>query len=213
VLAQVADTSIPFEKRREAILATARRGDVAGLRELMAVGDAGVYASYAAVEALGELRKPALATEARTYLERKLADPDSQLARAAIAGYSRLLGPSATPELVAALDRNRERTDGYQELVCLTIVRCLAAQPEPSAVKSLEGELERVGCGVWGLEYGSEVVAALGRIGTPAARAAAGRYADRLAAEMPNDPLAKRNSEDRIAEARSVANVVATTVH
>jgi hypothetical protein len=49
------------------------------------------------------------------------------------------------------------------------------------------------------------VIAALAKIATPEARAAAGAYAERLETSMPEEPMARKYYEQKIAEARRVA--------
>ena len=66
-------------------------------------------------------------------------------------------------------------------------------------------QLERPGVKGWTLAYGSRVVKALADINDSGAKTALNAYADRLAAARPDDPMAGRYYDIRIAEARTAA--------
>jgi hypothetical protein len=204
-LARVRDTGLPLEERQKELIEISRRKDAAALGILRAVGDARVYLNHAAVEAVGNLEESPEKPAACAYLQSKLSDADSQIACAAIRGYTRLMGDAAVQELAAVLRNNRARPDGHQELVCTAAVKALQDICSPAAVPALIAELARSGERGWSLEYGSTIVSALRRIQAPEGGAAVLAYADRLQARRPADPLAGRYYDEKIAEARGGA--------
>jgi hypothetical protein len=172
---------------------------------LKEIADAELYLRYTAMQALGSVRNENLAPRIAAYLEGNLNHSDAQVADAAIRGYALLRRQAAVSSLAKALDGNRSRPDGYGQELCTTIVQMMKTHGDANAAPHLVRELDRVGPGKWGIAYGSEVIAALAVFKTPAARAAANAYADRLTAELPDDPLARRYYETCIAEARAAA--------
>jgi HEAT repeat protein len=204
-LTWAADTKIPLKQRRQAVIELAKRGDKQAVDRLKTIADAPLYLRYAAMQALGSVKNKAFTPQIASYLGGHLTHPDSQVADAAIRGLAALKGPGAVPALAKALTGNRKRPDGYEQELCTTIVHMMKAHGDKTAVPHLVKELHQVAKGKWGIGYGAEVIAALAAFKTPQAREAAGAYADRLTAEIPDDPLAKRYYETCIAEARAVA--------
>jgi hypothetical protein len=204
-IARVKDTAIPVEEREKELTEIGRRKDAEALDVLRAIGDERVYLNYAAVEAVGHFSGTPLQTAAGAYLKGKLANPDSQVLCAAIRAYARLLGEEAVPGLAEVLKNNRERPDGHEEIVCTAAVNALRDVCSPAAVPALLVELERSEEKAWSLEYGSQLLEALQKIGTPNGKAGAAAYAQRLSARIPDDPLAKAYFEKKIAEAQEIA--------
>ncbi|MHC4862333.1 MAG: HEAT repeat domain-containing protein [Planctomycetota bacterium] len=199
------DPGRPLAERRERIGELARRGDPDSVRVLMEIGDAKTYVNRYAVEALGQVADPMLRDEIVPYLKKKLGDGDALVLCAAVRALGALAREDAVSPIVAAMGANRERHDGHEEMVCTAAVRTLGEIGSSGAVPALAGDLARVPEGVWGLEYGSEVVAALGKIDDPEGLAAVASYADRLEANLPEDSMPRKYYETKIDEARRIA--------
>jgi HEAT repeat protein len=193
------DTSRPVNQRRRDISILAKRGDDRSIEILMALGNEKTYLNWAAVEALGQCLKP----EVTEYLKGKLEAKEKRVMCAAIRSYARHMGEAAVPELADLLKKNRTRPDGWEVQVQSEIVKVMAGLNDPKTVPVLAEELGRFKESNWDLNYGSVVVAALGRVGTPDAHSAIKTYADGLTGMKPEDPLAKKHFEDKIAEAQS----------
>jgi HEAT repeat protein len=198
-LARFKDKNRPLRQRRRDISILAKRGDTRSIEILMALGDENTYLNWAAVEALGRCLKP----EVTEYLKGKLESDRKRVMCAAIRSYARHMGEAAVPELTALLKKNRTRPDGWEVQIQSEIVKVLAGLRDPKTVPALAEELTRYKESNWNLNYGSIVVAALGRVGTPNAHKAIKKYADGLAGMKPEDPMARKYYEDKIAEARS----------
>ena len=198
-LARLGDTTRPLKQRRRDISILAKRGDAHSVEILMALGDEKTYLNWAAVEALGNCLKP----EVTEYLKGKLTSDETRVLSSAIRSYARHRGEGAVPELTELLKKNRTRPDGYEMEIQSEIVKVLAKLNALEAVPALTEELGRYEEQGWNLEYGSIVVAALGRIGTPKAHAAITAYAGGLDGMKPEDQLAKKYYEDKIAEAQA----------
>lgn len=198
---RVADVSQKLEDRIGAIQSLARRGDSEAAQMLMKVGDAGVYLSAVAVEELGLVSQPGV----REYLRSKLDSADYRLVVAAVRALSRQAGVGSVSLLAEAIQANRERADGYHEVIWTECVRAMGAMRSPVAVPVLVAELGRVGeSGGW-VEYGSEVVAALRTIGEPSAVAGLQRYAAALEARlqgMGDNPLGQDYLRRKLAQVR-----------
>lgn len=198
-LERFTDTKRPIKQRRRDISLLAKRGDDRSIEILMALGDENTYLNWAAVEALGQCLKP----EVTEYVKGKLEAKEKRVMCAAIRIYARHMGEAAVPELADLLKKNRTRPDGWEVQVQSEIVKVMAGLNDPKTVPVLTEELGRYKEQGWNLEYGSVVVAALGRVGTPDAHSAIKTYADGLVGMKPEDPLARRHYEDKIAEAQS----------
>jgi HEAT repeat protein len=197
-LARFKDTKRPLKQRRRDISILAKRGDARSIEILMALGDENTYLNWAAVEALGRCLKP----DVTEYLKKKLESKEKRVMCAAVRSYARHMGEAAVPELADLLKKNRTRPDGYEKEVQSAIVKVMAGLNDPKTVPVLTEELTRYKETSWNLDYGSIVVGALGRVGTPAAHKAIKTYADGLAGMKPEDPMAKKYFEDKIAEAQ-----------
>lgn len=199
------DSRRPLTQRAAAIDALARDGDADALKRLQALSDARVYLSFKAVEALGAFHAP---SPPIGYLAGKLADDDPRVAQAAITALERRYGAGAVAPIAAAIRRNRRRADGLGEQINAVAVRTLGAIAAPAAAPVLIAELTRVQGEGTNLEYGSQIVVALGKINTPSARGAINAYAAWLSSDIPDDPLARRYHLDKIAEARRAVAAV-----
>jgi hypothetical protein len=204
-IARFKDTSIPLETRRKEVASLAKKGDTTSLQTLMALGNAHVYLSWAAVEELGAFSGQSDKPVVDAYLKEKLSSDDSQVMCAAIHGYLMLMGVDAVPVLAGLFDLNRERPDGYQEIVCTALVKALEQTGSESAVPTLIAELKMADKANWSLEYGSSVVKAIGRLKTDEGLAALLAYADTLESRKPEDKMARAYFEEKIKEARSLA--------
>jgi hypothetical protein len=156
------DTSLPEAQRREVLAQLARDGDAGAL---MAVIEEGGYFSAAAVEWLGQMRPPATSD----YLRGKLDDNNPRVAAAAFRSLAQVDSANAVPVMAAALQQNRRRPDGFQDMVCAAAVDALATTKSPAAVPVLAEELSETVGKVLGHDYGSQVVQALVTVGDVAA--------------------------------------------
>ena len=202
-LSVFSDADISIEERRREIARIAASSDPSSIDLLEALGSAQVYLSFDAVEALGSARA---ATQARPevaeYLRAKLDSADAVMACAAVRGLSRLEGADAVPSLIKLLEGRRE---GYEEIVEAAVVDALGDIGSPQAVAALVAQLARSEEPGFNLEQGSRIVRALGRINADGTATAAGAYAERLAARVPEDPLAKPYMESKLTEAQALA--------
>lgn len=205
VIAFLKDTSNPLEKREKFITDLARRGDADALRALKATADAEIYLNWAAVKAMGDIRDSRLQDEAAAFLAAKFRDPDSRIVCESIRSYGKLRGEQAVEEIVEAIKANRVRPDGHQDIVANAGVKLLGEIASPKAFPFLKEETGRATETNWNLEYGSEIIRAMKNIAIPEARNAMLAYADLLSARIPEDPLAKKYFEDKIAEAKASA--------
>jgi HEAT repeat protein len=200
-LARFKDARISVNERMTEITALGIRGDEQSIEILIALGDEKTYLNFAAVRALGICKGEVVAE----YLLEKLSDPDSRVLCEAVRSYAKVRGEEAVADIVDVIRNNHERSDGFEKEVCTMAVNMLGEIASEEAVPALISELERSEEKGWNLEYGSAVIAALARIDTPDARNAISEYADRLAARVPEDPLARKYYEDKIKEARTAA--------
>lgn len=197
--------SIPLKTRQAEIRNLATQADSRAQQTLMSIGNAEIYLNREAVEALGAFAQSPDKQAVAAYLREKMGSQDSQMACAAANGYARLMGDEGVAELAMALNHNRERPDGHQELVQTSIVIALGEMASATAVEPLKAELGRSDDSDWRMDYGSEVVKALRRLATEDGRKAMLAYADRLAARIPSEPMAKQYFEAKISEARTAA--------
>jgi HEAT repeat protein len=194
---RLTDTAAPIERRLAEIDALAERGDEASARRLMALADHDPRLGAVAVAALGRIRS----AEAETYLRARLAHPDPQVLAAAVRSLGRVAGPAAVAAIGQTLQQNHRREDGYEDTVCGACVEALGAVGSAAAVPMLAAELERTVGRDLQHEYGSQVVAALGRIGDASARVALLAYADRLRAQRDRqreNPLGRQYLDQKI---------------
>jgi len=205
-VAFLTDTSTPLPERRKAIGDMAQRGGRDAFEALTAAAEARIYLNWAAVRSLGDLEGAGLKNRAAEFLRGKTCDPDMRVACEAIRGCGRLLGEEAVPVVAASIEKNRNRPDGHGDIVAETAVEVLGEIASPEAVPVLTAELQRPEVLEGHLEYGSELVRALSRTGTPEAKKAIAAYAEELEERIPDDRLAGKYYETKIAEARACLN-------
>lgn len=201
------DTAVPVAQRLRELEQLGTKGDEESVSVLKAVGDAETYLNYAAIEALGRARLPGV-TE---YLAEKLSNPDSRVVCAAVKSLATLEGAKAVSKIGVTLKANRSRSDGHQDLVCGTCVEALGAIGVPAAIPLLGAELKETRGVTLSYTYGSQVVAALKKIGDPAGRPVLLEYADQLAVEAkskPPDPMVQEYLQGLIREARNAAETL-----
>lgn len=194
------NTQVPFEQRLKTIQELGKKTDPASRALLVAIGDAPIYANRYAVEALGSFHDNAT----HAYLESKLSSSDALMVCAAV----RALGQWAAASIPAyeqVLEQNQTRPDGHELIVCKEVVTMLGLTASPQAAPALIHELSRADSPTWDLSYGSAIIAAIRNIGSKEARKAVGVYADLLVSKLPSEPMARKAFEDKIAEARAVA--------
>jgi hypothetical protein len=196
--ARFADARVPVEERRAGLDRLGRAGDERSARVLMQVAAQRTYLNWAAVAALGRCRGP----EVEAFLAGKLEDADARVVTHAIESYTAVAGGRAAPALVAVLENNRARADGFEQGVQTAAVKALGGLRATAAVPVLGNELARVAETGRHLEYGSALVEALAKIADRRARPAVEGYAVRLAARLPGDASARQYVEGKIAEAR-----------
>lgn len=201
------DTAVPVAQRLRELDQLGVKGDAESVSVLKAVGDAETYLNYAAIEALGHVRDSGV-TE---YLVAKLGDPDSRMVCAAVKSLAALEGAKAVPGIGVTLKANRSRPDGHQDLVCGTCVEALGAIGVPAAIPLLGAELKETRGVSLSYAYGSQVVAALKKIGDPAGRPVLLGYAAQLAVEAnnkPPDPMVQAYMQGLIREAQDAAETL-----
>jgi hypothetical protein len=200
------DVSIPVAQRQKELGDLARKADDQSVKTLMALGDEPTYLNWAAVEALGSLAAEARWPAVLEYLRGKCADPDARVLCAALRSLARQAREEAVPDIAAAMERNRIRPDGHEQMVLNAAVEALSSTGSPRIAPHLLAELGRSEEKGWSPEYGSLLVAALRPYGTDEVRAAIRAYADRLAARVPKDAMAGEYLRKKIAEARAAAD-------
>lgn len=200
------ETTRPLSERAANVRSLAAAGDADSVSVLTKLGDEGCYLSWVAVEALGSVNRSSRRDAIIEYLKGKLSDDDPRVVEAAIRAYGRLAGEEAVSSIAAAIRGNRSRADGYGEIVNAVAARTLGAIGSKAAVPILASELSRArNSGAWDYEYGSQLVAALGRIESVEARRAIGTYAAWISSHLPQDPMARSYMERKIEEARRAA--------
>jgi hypothetical protein len=198
-LNRLTDPSEPIEHRLAAVEALGQRGDEPSARSLMAVADHDPALRAAAITALTHM--PPSTVDA--FLRARLVDPDPRVLAAAIRSLGQTAGAAAVGAIGQTLQQNHRRDDGYEDTVCGACVETLGAIGAATAVPLLTAELEQTVGKELQHEYGSQVVAALGRIRDATARPALQSYADRLRAEREQqhgNPLGQRYLDQKIAE-------------
>ena len=196
------NTKIPIKQRINDINRLGRIGDKRSTQILMALGDAEIYVNRYAVEALGQAR----GLDVRHYLETKLTDPDALILCAAVRSLGKVAGEKAIPELANVLKQNHERADGHDEMVCTAVVKTFEHIGSVRAVPVLSKELARSEKKGWSMEYGSAIIAALKNGDSPDGRKAMADYAARLSARIPDDPMARKYFETKIAETKAASS-------
>lgn len=203
VVQRFKDTDIPVDKRRAEVEALGRAGDQQSWEVLRALAGERVYLREAAVEALGGMKEPNAKAQAGSYLADLLRNSggadsrdDVQITIAAVRGYAKLLaGEAAVPVLAQALERNKIRADGYQEMVGLEIVKALDETGSVQATQVLLEELQGVKVSPFTLDYGPAVVRALEKNPSQESQEALREYAEYRRETMPADPLSEGSSE------------------
>lgn len=175
----VIQTSTPdLSERRAAISLLATAQDLESAQKLMRFGQESGLHNSAAVEALASFPQ----AEVTSYLNARLTDPDPRIVMAAAKGLAGRDG--SVLALTAAVKANRSRPDGFEHLVCAACVEALGKSRHPDAITALAAELqETVGTSL-NLEYGSQVVAALGNTGSASAITALAAYRLRLGSKV-----------------------------
>jgi len=167
--------------------------------------DTRTYLSASAVHALARVRTP----EVVRYLTDQLVPAaDIRVICAAVRGLAGAEGEKAIPALAAALEANRQRPDGFEDLLWKECADSLGRLGTSKALPVLQRELEWVGAGAEKFEYGTQLVAAVARIGDAAGAPILDRYADDLTAKIPVEPRPKAYVEERIKETRAAAEVL-----
>jgi hypothetical protein len=199
------DTKTPVEERLREIDALARKAGAQDLEVLMALGDEKTYLNWAGVKALGDVPKDRRTPEIADYLRGKTADPDARIICEALRSLARQAREAAVPAIVAALERNQVRPDGFQGMVQRAAVEALAETGSANIVGPLVAQLNRSEERGWDMEYGSAIVKVLRSRPGPESKAALNSYADRLTARVPEDKMAGEYFRTKIAEARAAA--------
>lgn len=185
----------------------ARSGDEVSVGILIALSDER-YEELAVVEALGAVRRPGQRQRVGEHLRGKLADSSLSVLMASLQSYARVMGDASIPVVKESIRDQWRRPDGHGEMVCKAAVQGLGSIPTPAAQAALIAELDRVTEPGWLPDYGSAVVAELGKRNTPEAAAALRTYADALERKMPpeNNPPGRQYYQEKIAEARKAAS-------
>ena len=196
VLQRFKNTEIPVETRQAEIEALGRAGDQQSWAALRALAGERVYLSAAAVEALGGMKEAGAKAQAGDYLAGLLGNSggadsrdDVQVTIAAVQGYAQLMaGEAAVPILAQALERNKIRADGYQEMVGVEIVKALDETGSPQAAQVRLEELKKAKVSPISLQYGSALVRALEKNPSQESQEALREYAEYLKEREPAAP-------------------------
>ncbi|MFC1479470.1 HEAT repeat domain-containing protein [Planctomycetota bacterium] len=199
------NTSVPLKNRQVRLKELALKGDARSSDILKAVGDAELYVNRYAVEELGNIKTAGLHAGINQYLTTKLSSNDALLVCASVKAIGNLMGEEAVLQLADTIRNNRSRADGHEDMVCTAAVEALSKIGSEKGTAILAEELKRSNEKGWDLEYGSKVVTALANIGTPTAFREIAVYADRLAKQIPDDPMASAYYRKKIEEARKAA--------
>jgi len=183
----------------------AARADAASIEILKALGSEHTYLNSAAVEMLGKVKGHA---DLADYLRGKLTDPDPRVLSAAVQSMAQQQGVAAVGEIEKVIQDNRQRPDGFQDMVCAASVRALADTKSTAAIPVLDAELRETVGPILNHDYGSQVVAALLAIGDSKAQPVLLAYADRLSEMLTRsdaNPMGRAYIEAKIKEAREAA--------
>lgn len=198
-IARFADASIPVSQRMAEIDQLGQRGDAAAMQILMKLGDTYTYLSYKAVETLANIKTP----EVAKYLAGKTTDNDPRIVSCAVQSLARVQGSEAVAAIAEVVAANRQRPDGFQDMVCAAGVKALGEIGSAQAIPPLAEEFEKNVGKTLQHEYGSQVVAALKAIGDRAGVPALEGYAARLRQQkdaMSDNPMGQRYLEGKIKE-------------
>ena len=199
-VSRLTSPTLPPDAGEAEIQRLAGRADPDSTQALMAVADARTYLSLAAVTALGETDSPAVVA----FLHRKLSDPNPRLVAAAAAGLAKRAGDAAVPWIAQTLAENRQRPDGFQDIVCEALVEALGSIGSAKAIPALVAELRETAGVLLNYDYGSAVVQAMGQIRSADAKPALKAYASRLRAlsdGMDDNPLGQHFMREKADEA------------
>jgi hypothetical protein len=207
VIARVKDLSIPLEQRKLELIDLVNKGGDVSVATLMEIATQDTYLSRFAMEGLGQFKDltSEQLTRLRAFLVANLKSPDPIMVSSAIRSLARLEGEAAISEIASVLTSNHQRADGQWELVCSAAIEALGQITSTAIVPVLTKELDRSQQPGWSLEYGSRILRVLRQVGNPEAKAAALVYANVLMAQMPKDPAGKKYFEQKITEARELA--------
>lgn len=203
------DAAEPIERRLAAIETLAARRESGAAPALLALAGQDSPLRAPALAALGGLPPDArVARRLHPFLDL----PDPQALAAVVRALARHEGAGAVTAIAETLRRNRRRPDGYEDTVCGACVEALGATGSPAAIPILAGELEQTVGRELQHEYGSQVVAALCRIGGEAARPPLAAYRERLRADQAAqqaNPLGQRYLDGKIAEVSAAIDSLA----
>ena len=199
-----ADNAVPIDTRQAELAALAKSGGTDAAAVLMALGDEHTYLNSAAIEALGGVKAEGVAA----YLTGKMTDGDPRVLAAAVKSLARQQGETAVPAIATVVRNNRQRPDGFQDMVCAACVQALGETRSARAIPVLDAELRETVGTTLHQDYGSEIVRALSALHLAEARPVLSAYADRMSQTLPlydSNPLGKRYIEGKINEARAAA--------
>jgi HEAT repeat protein len=195
------NNSFSLDQREAEIAAMRRSRATDAMRTLMALGDAEIYLSHKAIEALGWRHEAGVAE----YLQGKLGCQDINSAVAAVKSLAQVQGEEAIPAIAELLENSRERSDGYQARIWASCADALAQLASARSIGLLNRELRWVSGGSLQLEYGSRLVRAVYVVGRGGGVEPLENYAAALEAKKPAEAMPRKYYEDKIQEARETA--------
>ncbi len=133
-----------------------------------------------------------------------LADADPTVRQRAALALGLLGRREAAPGLIAALEANRDRPDGYGPVICREIVRSLGRLEDRRAVDALIAEMGRQR----DLSYLNDVVRSLGSIGDPRAAGIIGEHLAWLEGHKPDEPIARFPWQEAVDAAREALRLL-----
>lgn len=199
-VAMAKDAAIDADERERCIMELGRTGDPAAAGALMALGNEDTYLNFAAVNAMANIKS----REVEAYLVGKLQHGDPRMIAAAAGSLAAVAGKDAVPPIGAALENNRLRADGQQDVVCAACVEAFKRIGDAAALPALAEELEKTVGVSLSYDYGSRIVAAILAIGDPAGIPILQAYVARLgelAAGSTDNPKAEYFFQSEIRKA------------
>ena len=209
IVKQLKDPQIPIADRRRELAALAARADPQAVAALQALGREDTYLNDAAVAALGGLHRSDLAL----YLKERTQDANPRVVAAAVTSLGQTMGGAGVEAIAATVKSNRQRPDGFENLVCAACVEALVSTKSESAIPVLGSEMAETVGKELNEDYGSQIVAAFVSLGYAAAIPHLESYRARLEikfAHAAEDPMVGRYYQDKLNEVNAAMSKLGT---
>lgn len=192
------------EGGRVALEAWAKRGDEQAVNAIIGAAETNSAIREHAIILLGGMKSDLAAA----YLATQVTNEDERIACRAVTELARSKGVDSIPHISAALLRNRTLEGGPSGEIWDSCAKALGETRCSEAMPVIERELKWVAEGGVHLEYGSQLVDALERIGDSRAAAMLQSYADLLQASLSGMPKVRQVQMVKIMEARKAAETL-----